>query len=152
MCLCDEDNKWLNIKQSESAQRLRSLQLEPSLRLHLLQSSLISNLSQDQPAAPILKHRQLSDHHRDHPLRSQRQLAVLQQLYRHLAVLGLGRVLHKDDDPRPAGHQVHRSSHSLHHLAGNDPVSDVTTLRDLEGAQHGDIEMASADDGERLRR
>ena len=61
-------------------------------------------------------------------------------------------MVHQNDDARDAGDEVHRASHSLHHLAGNGPVGEITILRNLKGTQNRQINMAAADHREALGR
>ena len=76
--------------------------------------------------------------------RGQRQRALLDDLGR-----ALGGVLHGDDDALGAGDEVHRAAHAGHHLAGDHPVRQVAGLVDLQAAEHGDVEVAAADQAER---
>eukprot|EP00053_Salpingoeca_punica_P009774 m.88012 g.88012 ORF g.88012 m.88012 type:complete len:585 (-) comp15157_c0_seq1:214-1968(-) len=74
----------------------------------------------------------------------ERQLALGQDLL-HIA---LGVVLHGDDDlGARAGDEVHGAAHALDHLAGDHPVGQVAVLRNLHGAQDGEVNVAAADHG-----
>jgi len=53
--------------------------------------------------------------------------------------LALGGVLHRDDRPLRASHQVHRPAHSGQHLAGDHPIGRSSLGVDLKAAQHRHI-------------
>ena len=47
--------------------------------------------------------------------------------------------------------QIHRAAHARHHLAGDHPVGEMAVGIDLQAAEHGDVDMAAADQPERHR-
>ena len=78
------------------------------------------------------------------PHRGQRQRALLEDLR-----LALGRMDHGDDHALGAGHQIHGAAHAGNHLARNHPVGEHAALVDLQAAEHGDVDVAAADQAER---
>ena len=82
----------------------------------------------------------------DRPCRRQRQGAFGDDL--GFALRG---VLHGDDDPLGAADEIHGAAHSRHHLAGDRPVGEMASRVDLQAAEHGDVDMAAADQAERHR-
>lgn len=60
-------------------------------------------------------------------------------------------MLHRDDYAPRSGHQVHRTAHAGHHLAGHHPVGQVTAFIDLQPAKHGHIQMTAADQPKGMR-
>src|SRR3954464_10462107 len=63
--------------------------------------------------------------------------------------LAFDRVRHRDDDALGPRHQIHRAAHARHHTPRNHPVGQPPLLIDLKAAQHGDIDMATADETKR---
>ena len=69
-----------------------------------------------------------------------------------LAFAALGEVLHHHVDLlRPDG-EVHRAAHGRYRIGrARVPVREVAGRRDLEGAEHAEVEMATAHHGEGIR-
>eukprot|EP00756_Hemistasia_phaeocysticola_P001769 Hpha_TRINITY_DN11234_c0_g1::TRINITY_DN11234_c0_g1_i1::g.167434::m.167434 len=88
---------------------------------------------------------QLSDHNVNNTLPGQGQSALGQDL-----VVALGGVLHRHHHPGPGGHEVHGPAHTLHHLARDDPVRQVTVGSHLQGTEDGELHVPAADHCERI--
>lgn len=74
----------------------------------------------------------------------QRQRALGQDLHVFGAVLFLGGVFHQNDHPLDAGHEVHRATHALDHLAGDHPVGQVARLAHLHRTENRQVDLAAA--------
>ena len=59
---------------------------------------------------------------------------------------------HGHDDVLGARHQVHGAAHALDQLARDHPRGDIALHVYLERTQHGQVDMAATNHGERLRR
>lgn len=62
--------------------------------------------------------------------------------------LALGTVLHGDHDALSPCCEIHRASHAWNHLAGNHPVREKALLVDLKPAEHGHVNVPTADQAE----
>ena len=82
------------------------------------------------------------------PLPGERKRAVANDLVFAL----FGHVFHHHDHSLGAMDEIHRPTHPLDGLAGDDPVREVAILRDLHCAQHGHVDVTTADHGEGRRR
>src|ERR1019366_3467147 len=91
---------------------------------------------------------QVGDDAVDDALTGERQRALLDDL----EVSVLGDVLHQDDDPSRTMDEVHGPAHALDHLAGDRPVGEVASGRDLHGAKNRGVDPAGADHPEARRR
>ena len=58
---------------------------------------------------------------------------------------------HRHDHAARADDEIHRAADAEHVLPGHGPVRDVARDRDLQGAEHGDVDVAAADHREALR-
>lgn len=61
-------------------------------------------------------------------------------------------MLHQDNHPGTRTYEIHGASHSLHHLAWNHPICDVTIFTNLERAKHGYVQVTASNHAEGLRR
>ena len=82
------------------------------------------------------------------PRTGQRQVALLDDL--RTAVLGA--VVSEDDNLGlvRVRDQIHSAAHTLEHAARDEVVGQVAVGADLQGTQHGDVDVAAADHAERL--
>src|SRR6201999_2750103 len=60
-------------------------------------------------------------------------------------------VQHGDNDTPGTRYQVHCAAHTRHHFAGYHPACEMALRVDLPTAEHGDVDMAATDQGERHR-
>ena len=61
-------------------------------------------------------------------------------------------MFHGDEDALGAGDEVHRAAHALEHFAGDGPVGESSLFIDLQRPENGEIDVTSADHGERTSR
>ena len=92
------------------------------------------------------KYCKVSDDQVDDALASQREGAFPDD-----SRISLGNVFHKHNDAGHAGDQVHGASHAFEDFTWDHEVGKVAVGGDLEGAEHGDVDMAAADHGEGFR-
>lgn len=59
-------------------------------------------------------------------------------------------MLHCNNDPLNAGHEVHRTTHTLDHLPRNNPVSEVASLGDLQPSENRKVHVTASYHCERL--
>ena len=103
------------------------------------------HVAHDEAARRHVEHRQVGVDAFHHTLGGQRIGAALPDT--RLAVLG--GVLHHHPEPLRADREIHRAADLLHRFVGRaGPVGDVAVLRHLERAQHAQIQMPAARDGE----
>ena len=60
-------------------------------------------------------------------------------------------MLHRHDDARAGGDEVHGAAHPLHHLARNNPVRNVARCAYLQRAEHGQVDARCANHPKALR-
>ncbi|MPN04598.1 hypothetical protein SDC9_151840 [bioreactor metagenome] len=60
-------------------------------------------------------------------------------------------MLHQHDHAAHAGHQIHRTTRPLHHLAGDHPVRDIALVRHFQRAKDRKIHMTTTDHREGIR-
>jgi hypothetical protein len=130
------------------SQVLSDLEGSGSLAADLVDGHALSSLGQGQTLGGAdVKDGQIGDDLPDTAGTGQRESALRQ----NLGVSFLIGVFHGDDDLGllGVGDEVHGAADALD-LTGEHEVSEVTVLADLQGAEHGEIDAASADHTETL--
>src|SRR5436190_12813651 len=106
--------------------------------LHAVEGGVGRNLAKHEPIRRDLDHCKLGDNQVHDPQARERQRASLEDFVAAVP----GRMLHGDDDPPGARHQIHGAAHALDHLARNHPVRQVAFAIHLQGPEHGEIDVA----------
>lgn len=60
-------------------------------------------------------------------------------------------MLHRHNNLGLGRYQVHRATHSSTHLAGDDPIRNITSGTTLKCPKHCHVQMMTSDDAERGR-
>lgn len=122
----------------------RHLKVGSSAALDLVQGHILHQLGQLQSTVLDVKHAQISDDAVNTANTGQGKRAVVQDL----VLATLGDVLHGHNNTGAgAGNKIHGTTHTLDHLARNDPVGKISLGRDLEGAKNSQVNVRATDHG-----